>query len=112
MAKRTHETDPKASPSGDGPAIEASSPRTTAALSRRSFLGTGLGVAGAAAVPGLPALAGLDRARAFDFGPLADVPRANRAFQTRVAVAAAEGAVGTPPHPSNTDELIYPNKIG
>ncbi len=82
-------------------------------VSRRGFLGAGAaGVAVATGALAAPALLGLSKAEAFEIGPLGPEARRFAAFEIRTAVAFAEKLVPVPPHPSNDDEIIYPNKIG
>jgi membrane-associated phospholipid phosphatase len=47
-----------------------------------------------------------------EIGPQTGSARADSAFQVRLNAAKSERNIGTPDHPCNGDESIYPNKIG
>jgi hypothetical protein len=88
---------------------------------RRRFVGK-LGAAAAAAVLAADAVRAQDAGQDWqsqdlpglqkEIGPLFRGRRAKRSFQTRLAAAERERNLSLPEHPTNTDEDIFPNKIG
>ncbi len=96
------------------PSQSPADPREQPTLARRSFLA---GVGGAAALGAgasmLPGLLGAARgARASFPPPQNDLARANSAYQIRVACAQNNLNAGLAPHPVNSDETLYPDRIG
>jgi hypothetical protein len=83
--------------------------KSTNSLTRRSFLGrTGVSsVVMAAASAGLPSLLTANAE-----GQVGGPDRAGRSFQLRVNAASRELNVPIPPHITNGDETLYPNRIG
>jgi membrane-associated phospholipid phosphatase len=81
--------------------------------SRRAFL-KGFGAATLAAIPGvamaarsaMPDVISDTKSAQLDINA-----RRNQAYRNRLAAAAADRKVKTPPHPNNGDETLYPNGI-
>ncbi len=108
--------DPAAGGSGRAPHSPAGS-EAPASAGRRRFLGTLSGAAttlamGAAGLGPLaaPVAADDDRHHHHDDEDKEGKPRARRSFMIRREAAEEELDLGTPPHPSNGDEALYPDK--
>src|SRR5579871_2178624 len=92
--------------------IATMQPKITRA-SRRAFL-KGFGAATIAAIPGVAMAARTSMPDVISDTKSAQLninARRNQAYRNRLAAAAADRKVKTPPHPNNGDETLYPNGI-
>ncbi|MGH9554286.1 MAG: vanadium-dependent haloperoxidase [Terriglobales bacterium] len=114
-ASHAQEHDPSSSAQqAEGPHGQGKASR----LSRRGFLGGVSGLAAAACAGGaavmLEPVVGSRHAQleASAVGPLTPEQRAQRSFEIRVEMATTQRNLPIPPHSSNGDEDLFPNKIG
>ncbi len=90
----------------------AASDENKSRFSRRGFLQTLGGAAGAGMLGAVPAVVAPGKAKAAEIGPLGTGAREAEALQRRADAATFQAAVPAPALPCNGDETLYANRIG